>query len=85
MRKVVLNIFKVGDEYRAVIQVGNHAEPVSLGTIIYQDGMEIDNASGAQGGRDKNEAIRQLKDRAKNWAREQGIPFVHNLDFNPYD
>jgi len=85
MRKVVLNIFKVGEEYRAVIQIGNHAEPKSMGTIVYQDGKEI-------GSKDKNEIIRQLKEKAKNWARKQVdenghplIPFVHNIDINPYD
>jgi len=89
MPKVVLNIFETKSEgkkvYRAVIQIGENPEPVSMGTIVYQDGEEI-------GSREKNEIIRQLKDKAKKWTMEQvdenGQPlilFVHNLDINPYD
>ena len=84
MPKVALNIFKVGEEYRAVIQIGNHAKPKSMGTIIYQDGEEID-TTGIQGTRDKNGIIRQMKNKAIKWARDNNIPFVDNLDINPYN
>ena len=83
MRKAVLNIFETESEgekvYRAVMQVGENPQPVSMGKIVYQDGEEVDSF------KDTNDAIRRLKEKAENWAREQGIPFVHNIDINPYD
>lgn len=79
MAKIILSIFKVGDEYRAVIQVGENPEPISNGRIIYQDGGEGEALEGPK------DSIREAKEKAKKWAREQGIPFVHNIDFNPYE
>jgi hypothetical protein len=85
MAKVVLNIFKTEKgEYRAVMQIGNHAEPKSMGTIVYQDGEDLE-TRGTIGVKDSRGIIRMLNERARKWARENGIPFVHNLDFNPYD
>jgi hypothetical protein len=84
MPKLALNIFKIGDEYRAVIQIGNHAQPKSKGVIVYQDGKEVE-TKGTMGVKDSRGIIRMLNERAKKWARENGIPFVHNLDINPYD
>jgi hypothetical protein len=85
MPKVALNIFKTEEgEYRAVMQIGNHAEPVSMGTIVYQDGDETE-SRGTQGTRDAREIIRELQQKATKWARENNIPFIHNLDINPYD
>jgi len=77
-KKVALNIFKIGEEYRAVIQIGNNAQPVSMGITVYQSGMEANSNN-------IREVIRQLKDKAQQWARDNLIPFVDNLDFNPYD
>lgn len=85
MARVVLNIFKTEQgEYRAVIQTGENPEPASMGEIIYQDGEEIDTI-GIQGARDRNEIIRQMKGKAIKWARDNNIPFVDNIDINPYD
>jgi len=85
MPKVALNIFKTEQgEYRAVMQIGNHAEPKSMGIIVYQDGEDL-GAKGTMGVKDSRSIIRLLNERARKWAREQGIPFVHNLDINPYD
>lgn len=84
MPKLVLSIFKTGAEYRAVIKIGQNAEPKANGRIVYQDGEEVkDNPM-----EPKvliRDPIRQMKEKAKKWAREQGIPFVHNIDFNPYE
>jgi hypothetical protein len=79
MPKAALNIFKVGTVYRAVAQVGENPRPVSMGIVVYQDGEEMKTM------KDKNTAIGQLKEKAKKWARQQNIPFVHNIDINPYD
>jgi predicted peroxiredoxin len=79
MPKVVLNIFKTEEgKYHMVMQAGENPEPKSLGTIVYSDGEEIDS-------KDPREVIRQLKEKVKNWACEQGIDFIENLDINPYD
>ena len=40
---------------------------------------------GIQGTRDKNGIIRQMKNKAIKWARDNNIPFVDNLDINPYN
>jgi len=89
MPKVALHIFERESEgkkeYRAVIQVGENPEPASVGTIVYQDEMEVD----SKDTEDMRKATRQLKKKAKNWEREQvdenGDPiFVHNIDINPY-
>jgi hypothetical protein len=79
MPKVILSIFKIGDEYRAVIKKGENAEPASNGRVIYQDGEEVNALS------DTMDLIRKMKEKAKKWAREQKIPFVHNIDFNPWE
>lgn len=80
MPKIILSIFKIGEEYRALIEKGQNAEPTANGRTIYQDGEEINGLSDSM-----MDLIREMKERAKKWAREQGIPFVHNIDFNPYE
>ena len=77
---MVLNIFKVGDEYRAVIQAGENPQPTSKGQIIYQDGME----SKSNHIRHTRNTVRKLQERARKWAREQEIKFICNLDINSY-
>ena len=79
MTKIILSIFKVEDEYRAVIQIEENSKPTANGRIIYQDGEEANGLLGS------GDLIREMKEKAKKWAREQGIPFVHNIDFNPYE
>jgi len=64
-----------------VMQAGENPQPTSMGVIVYQDGKEID----SKDIQDIREASRQLKEKAENWAREQGIEFVDNIDINPYD
>jgi len=86
MPKIILSIFKTGEKYRALIQIGENAEPTCNGKVVYQDGEEVED--------DPMEPkilirgpIRKMKEKAKKWAREQvpEIPFVHNIDFNPYE
>ena len=95
MPKVILSIFKrrviIGDEYRALIKIGEHAEPTANGRVIYQDGEEVEDDP-MESKSLIRDPIRQMKEKAKKWAREQVdengdpiIPFVHNLDFNPYE
>jgi hypothetical protein len=82
MPKIILSIFKRGKEYRALIKKGQNAEPVSNGRVIYQDGEEVNSLS------ESMDLIRKMKEKAKKWAREQRnpkIPFVHNIDFDPYE
>jgi len=84
MPKIIFSIFKMGEEYRALIKIGENAEPASNGRVIYQDGEEVE-----EDPRGLKVLIRdsvgQMKKKARKWAREQGIPFVHNIDFNPYE
>lgn len=82
MPKIILKIFKMGGQYRAVVE--EDPEPTANKRIIYQDSGEGENLAKSRG------LIRQMKEKAKKWVREQvdengdPIPFVHNLD-NPYE
>jgi len=84
MPKIVLSIFKIGDEYRAVIQIGENPKPTANGRIVYQDGEEAEDNPLEQKMFIRS-PIEQMKKKAQKWAREQRIPFVHNIDFNPYE
>ncbi len=79
MPELVLNIIKVGDTYRALIHVG---EDVNLihGKVVFK-------RSKFTSGKAKKlrESTWQLKEEAQNWARKHNIPFVANLDVNPYE
>lgn len=78
MPKIVLTIFKMGDQYRALIKIGENAEPTANGRTVYQDGGEVNGIA------DRMDLIEKMKKKAQDWARKQGIPFVDNIDFNPY-
>lgn len=84
MPKIILSILKVGDEYRALIKIGENPEPTANGRVIYQDGEEVEYDPREEKSLVRD-PIREMKEKAKKWAREQGIPFVHNIDFNPYE
>lgn len=86
MPKIILSIFKIGDEYRAVIKIEENAEPKANanGRVVYQDGEEVEEDP-MESKSLIRDPIRQMKEKAKEWAREQGIPFVHNIDINPYE
>ena len=87
MPKIILSIFKrrviIGDEYRALIKIGENAEPTCNGKIVYQDGEEVEDDP-MESKTLIRDPIWKMKEKAKKWAREQGIRFVHNIDFNPY-
>jgi len=84
MPKIILSIFKMGEEYRALIKIGQNVEPTANGRIVYQDGEEVEEDPKELKGSIRG-SIRQMKEKAKKWAREQKIPFVHNIDFNPWE
>lgn len=84
MPKVILSIFKMGEEYRALIKIGENAEPTANGRIVYQDGKEVKEGHRELKGLIRK-SIRKMKEKAEKWAREQGIRSVHNLYFNPYE
>ncbi len=79
MPELILNIIKVGDTYRALIHVG---EDVNLihGKVVFKRSKFT---SGKR--KDIKGASLQLKDEAQDWARKHNIPFVANLDINPYE
>ncbi len=79
MPKIILSIFKTGDEYRALIKIGEHAEPAANGRIVYQDGKEVED-NPMESKVLIRDPIWEMKKKAQKWAREQGIPFVHNID-----
>jgi len=83
MPKVILSIFKLGDEYRALIGIGENAQPTCHGKIVYQDGKEVGKGFEESKGAIRK-PIRKMKEKAIKWAREQGISFVHNIDVDPY-
>ena len=78
MPELVLNIVKVGDTYRALVHVGENVNSIH-GKVVFK---RSEFTSG------KREDIRrlslELKEEAQNWAREHNIPFVANLDPDPY-
>jgi predicted ABC-type ATPase len=84
MEKLVLTILKIGEKYRAVVALENVLKLLP-GEIVYQCSKEIEKNLV-----DERKAIKKLKEQAKKWvrkkwAREKEIPFVTNLDFDPYE
>jgi hypothetical protein len=79
MKKVLLGIIKTGNGYRAVMQIGENPY-LPNEKIVYLSGREITNNLA-----DAREIRRELKEKAKKWAREQGIQYVINIDFDPYE
>jgi len=79
MKKVRLSIVKTGLEYRAVIQIGENPY-LDNKKVVYQSGKEIENSLV-----DVRKICEKLKEKAKEWAREQKIPYVVNIDLDPYE
>lgn len=79
MEKVTLSIIKIGNEYRAVIQIGENTHLANR-KVVYQCSRFTS---------EKLQEIRklslQLKEKAKKWARKKGIKYVVNIDLNPYE
>ena len=79
MEKVTLSIIETGNQYRAVIQIGENPH---LGNrkVVYQCSRFTSEKL------DKIRKLsRQLKEEAKNWAHKKGIEFVVNIDLDPYE
>ena len=78
MEKMTLSIIKTGNQYRAVIQIGEDPCLVDK-EIVYQCSIFTS---------EKLEEIRklswQLKKEAKKCVREKGIEHVVNIDFEFY-
>jgi len=79
MKKVRLSIVKTGLEYRAVIQIGENL-CLDNKRVIYQSSREIENRLV-----DVRAICEKLKEEAKEWAREQKIPYVVNIDLDSYE
>jgi hypothetical protein len=78
VKKVRLTIVKIGDEHKAIIQVGENPEPPPRGKLVRQFFEEGDNIGNV---------TNELKARAKKWLRrvrewvpEERIGYVANLD-----
>lgn len=81
--KVILTIVQVQDEYRAVVGIGAIPKIISDKKIIYQDIQDAENTAQARN------VIEEMKEKAKAWARTtwaqtKEIPFIVNLDLDPY-
>lgn len=76
MKKVRLSIVKTMDEYRAIIQTGENPY-LSNREIVQQFTREIeDNMTNMRA------ISRELREEAKEWAREHKIPYVVNIDLD---
>jgi len=76
MKKVRLSIVKTMDEYRAIIQTGENPY-LSNREIVQQFTREIeDNMTNMRA------ISRELREEAKEWAREHEIPYVVNIDLD---
>ena len=79
MEKVTLSIIETGNEYRAVIQIGENPRLANR-KVVYQC-----NRFTSEKLQEIKKSSRQLKEKAKKWARKKGIEFVVNIDLNPYE
>jgi len=77
MRRIELSIIKTGNEYRAIIQIGENL--LTNREIIYQSSREIENSLV-----DTRVISEELREEARKWARKCKIPYVINIDFGPY-
>lgn len=76
---VKLIVFESRGEYRCVIVFDEIPEAVVNKRIVYQDEAEGENLAETRG------ATEEMRKKAKEWAREQGIDFVYNLDFGRFN
>ena len=83
MIKVELSIIKRGDEYRAVIRVGENPYLTDK-KVVYHSSKEISRET-KNSRIDERVISRELKEEAKEWARKHKIPYVINIDVNPYE
>jgi len=76
MKKVRLSIVKTMDEYRAIIQTEENPYLANR-EIVQQFTREIeDNMTNMRA------ISRELREEAKEWAREHKIPYVVNIDLD---
>ena len=83
MKKVRLSIVKTGNEYRAVIQIGENPYLTDR-EVVYHSSREIKNSLINVGASLAEVRARseELREEAKKWAREHKIPYVVNIDLN---
>ena len=74
-----LIIFKKGGEHYCRITSEEVLDFIPEEDIVYQDKEEEETLA------EKRAAIQRMTNKAKEWIRKEKIPFVHNLDFGPYD
>jgi len=77
MIKVKLSIIKTIDEYRAILQLQTGENPYLANRVVYQSSREIeDNLVNMRA------ISNELREEAKEWAREHKIPYVVNIDLD---
>jgi len=79
MKKIIFGIVKIENEYRALMKIGENPYLPNR-EIVYQRNREIKNNR-----IDVREIIRELKEEAKEWAREHKIKYIVNIDISPYE
>lgn len=79
MEKVTLSIIETGNEYRAVIQIGENTHLANR-KVVYQCSRFT-----SEKFQEIKKLSRQLKEKAKKWASKKGIKYVVNIDINPYE
>ena len=79
MPELILSIVKVRDTYRALIRVGEDVNLIHRKVVFKCSKFTSGKAE------ELRKLTKQLKQEAQNWAREHNIPFVANLDINPYE
>ena len=79
MKKLRLSIIKTEQEYRAVIQIGENPYLANR-EVVYQSNRKIENSRTCA-----RSISKELREEAKEWAREHKIPYFVNIDFNLYE
>lgn len=80
MKKVRIAIVETHNQLRAIIQIGYNLQPPPGKRIIFQRIEEIKDGENLA---KVKKATAKLKERAKQWARENKIPYITNLDPPP--
>jgi len=72
--KIILTIFKTQNDYYAVIDIEKLSEFLSNKEVVYQDIQEEKNRVASR------TTIKEMKEKAIEWAQKEGIFSVFNLD-----
>ena len=81
MKKVRIDIIKARPYPTAVVQIGKNPQPLADKMIIYTEIKEVKEGDNKIKIR---EIVIELRKKAQKWARKEKIPYVVNLDPDPY-